>query len=108
MKSRYPIFVQFLFYILSFQAWAGEKYSTALVFSGGGPNVPMFLGILEGLESQGVRPDVIIGTCGGSIATALVRAIPDPEQRRKYVKSDEFRTCLRSPEFPEKGPLDRS
>lgn len=66
------------------------RFARVLVFPGGGFQFAMFLGMLDALESQGRRPDVVIGTCGGGIAAAIATAIPTSAERRALVESEEF------------------
>lgn len=61
-----------LFMSLGFRAPSAEaKYKTAMLFSGSGLNIVIFLGMLEGIESQGIHPDVVVGTCGGQLRPRL-------------------------------------
>ena len=74
------------------------KFDTAMVFSGGSLQVALFLGMLEGAQSLGVKPDLIIGSCGGSFAAAIAQVIPTHEERLRFIQSSEFQEYLRSPE----------
>lgn len=48
-----------------------KKYRLGLALSGGGAKGIAHLGILEAMEEQGLRPDVISGTSAGALAAAL-------------------------------------
>ena len=74
----------------------GSRFERALVFPGGGFQFAMFLGMLEGLESHGERPDVIIGACGGAVAAAIATTIARSAERRAFIESEDFFRILRS------------
>jgi hypothetical protein len=67
-----------------------EKFERAVVFSGGGLNIFRYLGWLKGIEAGGKPADVMIGTCGGSLAIAVANALPDHQDRLDFVLSHEF------------------
>ncbi len=71
------------------------RLERVLVFPGGGFQFAMFLGMLDGLASQGERPDVVIGTCGGSVAAAIATTIPSSADRLAFLESVEFFRVLR-------------
>jgi predicted acylesterase/phospholipase RssA len=53
------------------QAHACRPLPTALVLSGGGAKGLAHIGVIEVLDSAGVRPDVVVGTSMGAIIGAL-------------------------------------
>lgn len=53
------------------QAQACEQQSTALVLSGGGAKALVHIGVLEVMDSLGIRPDLIVGTSMGAVVGAL-------------------------------------
>ncbi len=71
-----------------------KAFRRVVVFSGGGFNSPVFLGMLEGLEESGWKSDVIISTCGSSISAAIAGAFPTSEMRKEFVKSEAFHRLL--------------
>jgi hypothetical protein len=71
-------------------------FERGLVLPGGGFQFAMFLGMLEGLELQGERPDVVVGSCGGGVAAAIATTIASPAERRALIESREFFEILRS------------
>lgn len=50
---------------------AADHEAVALVLSGGGMRGFAHVGVLRGLESHGLRPDLVVGTSAGSIVGAL-------------------------------------
>ena len=70
------------------------KLSRALVFTGGGFQTAVFIGILDGLQSQGWSPDVIVSTCGSSLANAIINAFPDASKRKRFLESQAFHQIL--------------
>ena len=80
-------------------AFAEPKKKVAMVFDGGGFKTAMFLGMLKGAEETGHTPDIIIGTCGGSIPAAIAHSIDGSEKQLEFVQSKPFYYLLRSIEF---------
>src|SRR4051812_2247043 len=95
----------FAFFILFLGPSSDAKYKRAMVFSGGGFQTAMFLGMLEGVESLGVHPDVFVASCGGSLAAAIAHVYPDSGDRRKLLESEEFHDFLLSIEFTDQAKL---
>ena len=103
MKLFYRRLILLFAFLLT--PFAFGKYKTAMIFSGGGMQIPMFIGMLDGLEEKGVKPDLLIGTCGGTIAAAIIEAFPHPARRRDFLGSKEFQDFLLSPRFETKRPI---
>lgn len=81
---------------LALPATAQEKpFKRALVLTGGGFRFLYFIGMYDALTDQGWQPDVIITTCGASIAGALIHGIPDRYQRLAAIQSPELLAELR-------------
>jgi len=73
-----------------------QKFERAVVLSGGGLNIFRYLGWLEGIELGGKPADVMIGTCGASLAIAVANALPDHQDRLDYVLSRDFFELINS------------
>jgi len=92
----------FLVLIISFsfsafsQGPTQKPFKRAIILSGSGLNVPLLLGFLDGTIAANRTPDVIIGTCGGSLVAALANVMPDPRSRYEYVRSREFYDLMRT------------
>lgn len=76
-----------------------KAYHRAIVFSGGGLNPGMFIGMMDALEDEGLGPDLVIGSCGGSVAAAIINAFPTRQERLQYLVSMEFYTAFASLNF---------
>lgn len=57
-----------IFIMISFTS---EAYDLALVLSGGGARSVASIGVIEVLEENGIKPDIIVGTSGGALVGAL-------------------------------------
>ncbi|OQW46220.1 MAG: hypothetical protein A4S09_16630 [Proteobacteria bacterium SG_bin7] len=90
--------MKFLFFIFLFSysyESIAKPYNRIVVFSGGGFEFVQFLGMMEALEESGKKPDLIIATCGGSLAAMMVANIPDAKSRRDFILSKDFRSFFR-------------
>ncbi|MDR3025918.1 patatin-like phospholipase family protein [Chryseobacterium sp.] len=67
-----------------------EKYKRAVIFSGGGTRLMIYLGIFAALEERGLKPDMLIASCGGSFAATVINAFPDHLSRKEYLQSEEY------------------
>lgn len=61
------------------------KHRRCLVLAGGGFRFGYYLGVHAAAEAIGRRPDILLATCGGAIAAAVIAALPDVESRREWV-----------------------
>jgi hypothetical protein len=84
---------------------ASAQYDRALVFQGGGFQTAISLGILDGVRTKGFNPDVILSTCGGSLASAVIAAFPNPEDQRAFVESERFYKVVKNIGFTKEGHL---
>ena len=78
---------------------AGKKYRLAMIFNGGGFKTAMFLGIYKGFKNNGLAPDLVIGTCGGSVAASISHMIENPDKQLDFLLSREFYQFLKSISF---------
>jgi len=67
-----------------------EKFKRAVIFSGGGTRLMIYLGIFAALEELNLKPDLLIASCGGSFAATVINAFPDHLSRKEYMKSEEY------------------
>jgi len=67
-----------------------KKFKRAAIFSGGGTRSMIYLGMFSALEELGLKPDVIIASCGGAFAATIINAFSDNFQRKEYLKSEEY------------------
>ena len=77
----------------------------ALVLSGGGAKGFAEIPLLEALENEGIRPDIVLGTSMGALIGSLYAAGYTPKQIRQTLLSMDFMTILNErPSTPEKIP----
>lgn len=67
-----------------------EKFKRAVIFSGGGTRLMIYLGIFAALDELNIKPDLLIASCGGSFAATVINAFPDHVSRKEYLKSEEY------------------
>ena len=119
MKTPLFLKIAWLAGWLSGSLWAGQTaldeapvrlekppFRHVLVLSGGGLDAPIYLGVLDAAQRSGwlrsgrgrgdtdPRPDLIISTCGASIASGLANQIPDVEERKRFMLSPASRDLL--------------
>ncbi len=61
-----------------------------MVMAGGGFRFGYYLGMHAAAEDSGMAPNVILASCGGSLAAAIIHALPDAAQRRQWLVSQEM------------------
>lgn len=64
-----------------------EKYRHCLVLAGGGFRFGYYLGVHAAAEETGNAPDIVLASCGGAIAAAIIQALPDATARRAWAAS---------------------
>ncbi len=67
-----------------------QKFEKAILFSGGGTRLMIYLGMFSALEELGMKPDVLIASCGGAFAATVVNAFSDNVLRKQYLQSEEY------------------
>ena len=66
------------------------KYQRCMVMAGGGFHFGYYLGIHAALCESGKKPDLLLASCGGAIAAALIQALPEDAQRRAWLSSPQM------------------
>lgn len=61
-----------------------------MVLGGGGFRFGIYIGMYAALRQAGKAPDVLLASCGGAIAAAIIHNLPDPEAQRKWLSSEEM------------------
>ncbi len=61
-----------------------------MVLSGGGFRFGIYLGMYAAACDAGQRPDLVLASCGGAIAAAVIHTLPDPTQQRAWLASPEM------------------
>ena len=82
-------------FVLSASVANAKAFKRALIISGGGVSPGVALGIIQGLKDKGWNPDIIITTCGSSIASALLTVYQTNDAALEYAQSQEFQGTLR-------------
>ena len=67
-----------------------KPYERVQLFSGGGSRFGYYLGSYAALVAHGLTPDIIVGTCGGSLSAYLVQLAPDPKDLQALMCSREL------------------
>lgn len=67
-----------------------KPYQRVQLFSGGGSRFGYYLGSYAALVAHDLTPDIIIGTCGGSLSAYLVKLAPDPKDLQQLMCSREL------------------
>ena len=58
--------------------------------SGGGFHFVYYLGIHSALCASGKRPDLLLASCGGAIAAALIQRLQDDSERKNWICSPQM------------------
>lgn len=67
-----------------------KPYERVQLFSGGGSRFGYYLGSYAALASHDLAPDIIVGTCGGSLSAYLVSLAPDSKHLQELMSSREL------------------
>ena len=67
-----------------------KPYERVQIFSGGGSRFGYYLGSYSALVEHDLKPDIIVGTCGGSLSAYLVKLAPDPKNLQALMCSREL------------------
>jgi hypothetical protein len=84
------------------------KYQRCLVMAGGAFRFSYYLGMYSALSETGNRPDLLLASCGGSIAAAIIQALPDDESRLAWVNSRAMYEFLCGLQSTPKAAIGRS
>jgi len=72
------------------------KYRRCLVLAGGGFRFAYYLGVHAAAEERGYCPDLLLATCGGAMAAAVIAALPDAAARRDWIAGPRMYSFLRA------------
>lgn len=67
-----------------------KPFKRALVMTGGGFKFLYFVGMYDALVDRGWKPDLLITTCGASVAAAIIHGVPDRHERLRMIQSAEM------------------
>jgi predicted acylesterase/phospholipase RssA len=85
-----------------------EKYQCCMVMAGGGFRFGYYLGMYAAAVDTGNKPDLLLASCGGSIAAAVIRALPDDAQRKAWISSPAMYRFLCGLQSTPKAAIGRS
>ena len=81
------------------QSLPEKPFQRAIVLSGDSINTAFHLGMVDGAALAGKPADIVIATCGGSIAASLLAIFPSEEERINFLLSREYYESLRQIRF---------
>ncbi len=65
-----------------------------MVLAGGGFRFGIYLGMFAAARDAGQQPDILLASCGGAIAAAIIQSLPDDAQRKAWLASAQmYRFC---------------
>lgn len=67
-----------------------EQYRRCLVLPGGGFRFGYYLGVYAAAEDSGRQPDMLLASCGGAIAAAVIAGLPDTQARLDWLTSTDM------------------
>ena len=79
-----------------------------MVMAGGGFRFGYYLGMYAAAVETGNRPDLLLASCGGSIAAAVIQALPDDAQRKAWISSPAMYQFLCGLQSTPKAAIGRS
>ena len=85
-----------------------RKYQRCMVMAGGGFRFGYYLGMYAAAREMGKAPDLLLASCGGSIAAAVIQALPDDAARRQWLASRPMYDFLRGLRSTPKAALGRA
>lgn len=80
-----------------------KKYKRAAIFAGGGNRFAVYGGMYAALVEKNLAPDLIIGSCGASLTTAIISCLKDPKKIRAYFKSEELYNLSKNLKLSDEG-----
>lgn len=67
-----------------------KQYERCMVMAGGGFRFGIYLGMYAALRDNGRAPDVLLASCGGAMAAAIIHNLPDDASRRAWLTSPDM------------------
>ncbi len=87
------------FLVLMSSTGYSKSIEKVLVLEGQNFNTAIHVGIFDGFVQNGWVPEVVVASCGGAIAAALINAIPGVEERKAFLLSEGFFNLLQSVKY---------
>jgi predicted acylesterase/phospholipase RssA len=76
-------------------AQSPTKYQRCMMLSGGGFRFGYYLGMHAAAVDAGQAPDLLLATCGGAVAGAIIAGLPDSATRKAWLASPEMYAFFR-------------
>jgi len=67
-----------------------EKYQRCMVMAGGGFRFGIYLGMYAAACEAGRKPDLLLASCGGAMAAAIIHGLPEDAQRKAWLMSKQM------------------
>ena len=83
------------------------SFNHAFILSGGGTRLMIYLGMYAALEKLDLKPEVLIGTCGGAFAATVINSFADHETRKEFIKSEAYFNFLIKKQLTQEKKLFR-
>lgn len=84
-----------------------KKYKRVVVFSGGGTRFAIYCGMYAAMQDMNIAPDLVIGACGGAVATTIINSFDTDEKRKDYLKSEELYRFIHDTRLTDERKLSR-
>lgn len=84
-----------------------EKFRSAVLFSGGGFRIGVYLGIYAALNDMDNQPELIIASCGGAISSVIINMFDTDILRKNYLLSEELYSYFNEISVTKKSFLHR-
>lgn len=72
-----------------------NKYRHCMVLGGGGFRFSYYLGMYAAAADSDNVPDLLLATCGGAIAAAVIQSLPDDASRKAWASSPDMYDFLK-------------
>lgn len=84
-----------------------KPFHRAIIFSGGGTRFAIYCGMYTAMIDLNMKPDVIISSCGGSIAGTIIKRFPNNDDQKKYLQSEELYSFIKNTRLTEERKINR-
>ena len=66
------------------------KFQRCMVMAGGGFHFGYYLGVYAAMRESGNEPDILLASCGGAIAAAIIQALPTDAERKAWLSAPQM------------------
>lgn len=84
-----------------------KPFHRAIIFSGGGTRFAIYCGMYAAMIDLNMKPDVIISSCGGSIAGTIIKRFPNNDDQKKYLQSEELYSFIKNTRLTKERKIHR-